>query len=473
MKKKGLKRLTAAAVLSLGVMSFSTYAATEGWAMSNNTWTYLNSSGNRVTNEWRKGADQLWRYLNSQGEMAISTWADTEYYVDSNGIMVTNQWVKTRPRWNASGEEEWFYFGSSGKVVTGGVKKIDGRSYVFDDDGIMQTGWSEDGLYYSGSDGAIKTGWRYLEPSEDEEREEWQQESDDGKYWYYFASNGKKYCPETSDSDDLYRMSRIDGKYYCFDQNGRMQTGWVYLKGDPEEAPTDSIADWKYFAEAGIQGVTLGSAVQGWLSLEAPERLQDNADEYILWYYFEKKEGTPKTGPKSSEASTADFIRINGKSYLFDPKGNPVSGLQKIEIASTGEYTTYYFDENSKVPLKGKQKIEEADGTVSEFYFSDGSYTGRGFTGVKDGILYYMGKRQEATDGSKYEAITIESGDSKKTYVVNSSGRISKKKTVKDADGVKYTLDASGILTQVDGVSISSSDTFREPLEPAWEEWEN
>lgn len=472
MRKKGLKILMAAAVLSLGVMSFGTYAATEGWALSNNTWTYLNSSGNKVTNEWKKGADQLWRYLDSKGEMAISTWADGEYYVDSNGIMVINQWVKTKPRWTNSGDEEWFYFGSNGKVVTGGQKKINGRTYLFDDDGIMQTGWSEDGIYYLGTDGAMKTGWRYLEPSEDEDTEEWQQESDDGKYWYYFSNNGKKYCPDTSDSSDLYKISRIDGNYYCFDENGRMQTGWVYLKGDPENAPSDSIEDWRYFAEEGIANVTVGTSVQGWLSLEAPERLQDSADEYIMWYYFEKKEGKPKSGPEFGDASTNDFVRINGKSYLFDPKGNPVSGLHKVEIASTGEYTTYYFDESSKVALKGKQTIEEADGTKSTFYFSEGSNAGRGYTGVKDNYLYYMGKRQEATNGVKYEAITIESGGTRKTYVVNSSGHVAKKKTVKDADGVKYTVDSSGVLTQVDGAAISSGETFGEPYEPACEEWD-
>lgn len=472
MRRKCLKVFTAAAVLSIGVMSFGAYAATEGWALSNNTWTYLNSSGNRVTNEWKRGADQLWRYLDSKGEMAISTWADGEYYVDSNGIMVTNQWVKTKPKWNDSGSDEWFYFGSSGKVVTGGWKKIEGKSYLFDDDGVMQKGWSEDGIYYLGTDGAMKTGWRYLEPSAEEDTEDWMKESEDGKYWYYFSSNGKKYCPETSNSNDSYRISRIDGNYYCFDENGRMQTGWVYLKGDPEEAPSDSIEDWRYFAESGIQNVTVGTSVQGWLSLEAPEELQDSADEYVMWYYFEK-DGTPKTGPEFGEASTSDFVRVNGKTYLFDPKGNPVSGLHRVEIGSTGEYTTYYFDENSKVAIKGKEKIEEADGTVSTFYFNEGSYAGRGVTGVKDGYLYYMGKRQEASSGMKYEAITIESNGTSKTYVVNSSGRISKNKSVKDDDGVKYTLNSSGILTHVDDSAISSSDTFSDPYEPVWEEWDN
>ncbi|MBQ6857398.1 MAG: cell wall-binding protein, partial [Lachnospiraceae bacterium] len=116
MKRKGLTILAAAAVLSMGVMTISAYAA-EGWAMQNNSWVYLDRNGNKVKDEWKKGADNLWRYLNSKGEMAISTWADDEYYVDSNGIMVTNKWVKTTPKWDNTEEAVWYYFGSTGKMA--------------------------------------------------------------------------------------------------------------------------------------------------------------------------------------------------------------------------------------------------------------------------------------------------------------------------------------------------------------------
>ena len=466
MKRKGLTILAAAAVLSMGVMTISAYAA-EGWAMQNNSWVYLDKNGNKVKDEWKKGADNLWRYLNSKGEMAISTWADEEYYVDSNGIMVTNKWVKTTPKWNDNEAAVWYYFGSSGKMVEDGWKKIDGKSYLFDNDGVMQTGWSDDGLYYLGDDGAMKTGWKYLEPEEGYEENNYREESADGKYWYYFASNGKKYCTETGDGEGEYRISRINGDYYCFDEDGKMQTGWVYLLGDPERAPGGSIANWRYFAEPEITNLTTGASVQGWLSLIPPEELSDDVNEPVVWYYFEK-DGTPKAGPEFGDASTDDFVRISGKSYLFDPKGNPVSGLHKVEIGSTNEYTSYYFDEDSKVAIKGKETIEEGDGTVSTFYFNEGSYAGRGVTGVKDGYLYYMGKRQEANEDMKYEAITIESG---KTYVVNKNGKIVKGKTVKDSDKTEYTVNDSGLLTHVDDEPIGRTE-FNDPIEPEFVEWD-
>ena len=74
-------------------------------------------------------------------------------------------------------------------------------------------------------------------------------------------------------------------------------------------------------------------------------------DEPVVWYYFEK-DGTPKTGPEDGKASTSDFVKINGKTYLFDQKGNPVKGLKKIQIGSTGEYTSYYFDASSRISVK-------------------------------------------------------------------------------------------------------------------------
>ena len=475
MKKKGFKVLAAAALMTMGVMTMSAYAA-EGWAMSNNSWVYLDANGNKITNEWRKGADNLWRYLNSKGEMAISTWADDDYYVDSNGIMVSNQWVRTCPLYDNGEGEQWFYFGSSGKLVKDGWKKIDGKSYLFDSDGIMQTGWSEDELYYLGTDGAMKTGWRYIEPPA-EDFEDWADNyagvySEDGKYWFYFASNGKKYCPATSSDESAdYRVSRIDGEYYCFDEYGIMQTGWVYMNGDPEDAPVDSIENWRYFAEPEITSLTTGASVQGWLSLEPPERLLNNMDEPVVWYYF-KKDGSAQVGPDYGTASTTDFVRINSKSYLFDPKGNPVSGLHKVEIGTTGEYTSYYFDEDAKTPIKGKKTIEEGDGTKSTFYFNEGSYAGRGVTGVKDNYLYYMGKLQEASSDLRYELFSIPDSSGYKTYVVSTSGRIAKNKTVKDADGVKYTTNSSGILTAIDGETVDGTAFYNSPIEPVFEEWD-
>lgn len=472
MKKNGFKVLLVTILLSIGLCSVSAYAATDiGWKLSNNTWVYLDQYNQKVTNEWRKGADNLWRYLNSQGEMAVNSWAADDYYVDANGIMVTDKWQKLPPNGNSNGEMKWFYFGSSGKVVKDGWKKIDGKNYLFDSEGEMITGWSEDGIYYLGEDGAMRTGWRYLEPADSDD--DWDHdysgpESEDGKYWYYFSSNGKKYTPSTSDDGGDFKVYKIDGKYFCFNYDGQMQTGWVYMNGDPDTAGGSSIEDWRYFAEAGIKNATLGAAVPGWLSLEPPEQLQESVDDPVQWYYFEK-DGTPKTGPKSGEASTNDFVRVQGKTYLFNEMGNPVSGLQKVQIGETGEYTSYFFDKSTRTAMKGKRRVEEGDGEVSDFYFNEGSYAGRGFTGVKNGYLYYMGKRQEADSDSRYILVSLPKGDGFETYVVNTSGRVSKNTTVKDRDGNKYKVSRTGILETINDEAAGKGN-LGDPIPPVFME---
>lgn len=472
MRRKGFAIAAAAAVLTFGMM-INAYAA-EGWARSeSNTWIYLDRNGNRVRNEWKRGADNLWRWLDSNGEMAVSSWVDgDDYYVDSNGIMLSEQWLQTEDPYGRDGELYWYYFKSSGKKAVDEWETVKGYQYLFDTEGRMQTEWSEDGMYWLGTDGARRSGWKYLAPPDEDGYDFYGEESMDGMYWYYFGSNGKKYTPENTNEGGDYRIARINGEYFCFGPDGRMMTGWVYLQGDPDSAPSDSIEDWAYYAEEGIRNVTLGAAVQGWLSLEPPEILQNNIDEPVVWYYF-NKDGTPKTGPGYEDASTSDFTRIDGKNYLFDHRGNPVDGLIQVEIGSTGEYTAYYFDEDSKTVVKGRKTIEEGDGTKSTFYFNEGTNSGRGVTGVKDNYLYYMGKRQEADSDSRYTLYSIPNNDGTyDTYVVNTSGRISKNRTVKDRDDNEYEVNSSGMVTSINGETVNKNESYGEPIAPVFYDWD-
>ena len=460
-------------------MDIASYAA--GWAEENGTWRYSGQSGDYITNSWIRHGNSYY-YLDEKGEMATECLIKTDgdlYYVDINGVKAVNQWVSISDDNSQVGTQAataWYYFGSKGKAYRNIRKRIDGKYYIFDENGHMLSGWqpygNNDNLYYLGSDGAMKTGWRYLEPPYDEDEDDYTYgpESDDGQYWYYFAPSGKKYCTSTGDEEGEYRVSRIDGKYYCFDSTGKMQTGWVYMDGDPDSASSNTIEHWRYFAEPEIKNAKVGAAITGWLSLEPPERLLDNVDESVEWYYF-NKDGEPKTGPEFGEASTDDFVRIDGKNYLFDKRGNPVKGLHKVEIGDTGEYTSYYFDEDSRTVVKGKRTIEEGDGTRSTFYFNEGSYAGRGFTGVRSNYLYYMGKLQKADSDSRYMLVSLPSGGQYKTYVVNTSGRISKNTTVKDRDGNRYKVNSSGILTEING-EAAGNGLLGDPMEPVYEEFD-
>ena len=160
MKGKGWAVFVLAAATSIG-MGISSLAA-EGWAKSGDNWVYYNARGELIRDAWRKGADNKWRYLNGDGKMAINEWVDDEYYVDADGIMVSDKWLKIESdQDNAVDGYVWYYLGSSGKMANDAWKKIDGKWYHFDDDGEMETGWILDDMYYCGDNGVMQTGWNY------------------------------------------------------------------------------------------------------------------------------------------------------------------------------------------------------------------------------------------------------------------------------------------------------------------------
>ena len=376
MKKQKLAVCVLSAALMIGAATLTSYAA-EGWQQSGNSWIYVDNNGNKVTNTWKKGADNLWRYLDSQGNIASNCWVDDEYFVESTGIMATDKWLKLpkrNPAWNeTSATTVWYYFSTSGKMVSDGWSKIGGKYYYFDVHGAMQTGWVDMG----NSSG--------------------------------FAN------------------------YRYYQSNGQVQTGW--LSTTPPE-------DDDY-------NLDLGSDVQ--------------------WYYFSSN-GEPKVGPKISDASTSNLVRINNITYLFNEKGNPVYGLRRLEVGTSGQYACYFFgaDKATSSVVKGKGNVVEGDGTTGQFYFADsGNKAGRGYSGVEDGFLYYMGKLQKADSGTKYEVIEVND----KNYLVTTSGKVVKSSTVKDANGTKFKTSSAGVVTEVDGTSDDGSDEARTPVEPTY--WED
>lgn len=453
MKRKICAVLTLTAVLSAGA-AVSAWAAA-GWVQNNGQWQYQDRDGYIVRNEWQKGADGKYRYLDSSGYIAVSTWIDDEYYVGSDGIMVTDSWLREDCSSETDSGIAWYYFDSRGQAVKEGWKKIDDVWYYFDDVGVMQTGWVDENRYYTNESGQMLTGWQLLDPPEDvsydeddeEEYDPFTQADNDGKYWYYFKSNGRKVTPD-EDSGNEYGTVRIDGDYYCMNSDGALQYGWKNVEGG------SSITSYKYFKSD-------GKMVTGWYSLAAPRGIDDSSDE-IHWYYFNSK-GVPKAD-EDGIPTKDDLLTINGKTYLFNNVGNPVYGLRKVYLGESEDesnYTSYYFgeDDNDCWAHSGKIKVEEDSGEENTYYFTS---AGRGFTGIKDNYLYYVGKLQVAQN-DKYELINVPGKDY--AVMVNSSGKVMKSTTVKNSDDIKYKTNSSGQVIEIDGEEVSGV-TGIDPEEP-------
>ncbi len=257
--------------------------ATDAWRKSGDNWFYLDSYGNMVvnqliddtyyvneagamiTNAWKElpnddweGNSTVWYYFTDNGKAAeegLRTINGQKYYFESSqmqtgwhevngknyyfkdsGAMATG-WEYINPingdddGWS---EPEWYYFSSSGQMSVSREQKINGETYVFDDQGRMLTGWIDNDTYtsskfgdvsgatdlrYHSEDGTGANGWKYLSSPDNTE---------DG--WYYFYG-GRAYNTEYKGKklNDDYALASISNKTYCFRKDGRMYTGLLEL----------------------------------------------------------------------------------------------------------------------------------------------------------------------------------------------------------------------------------------------------
>ena len=87
-----MKRLTSVLLVFCLTIALGITAYADGWQKSGTEWTYVDEDGKKVTNQWKKGADNQFRWLGPEGTMAVNTWADDEYHVDREGRSGADAW---------------------------------------------------------------------------------------------------------------------------------------------------------------------------------------------------------------------------------------------------------------------------------------------------------------------------------------------------------------------------------------------
>ncbi len=513
--------LSAAALLAIGA-SMTSYAA-GGWvAEGDNDWVYLDSDGERVTNEWKRSGDNYY-YLDEDGLMAKNALihdddADAIYYVNENGTKVMNDWVciqNTEDEQPGDMEETpsvlYYHFGSSGKADRASdgtakkVKNIDGKYYVFDEEGRMLSGWQmvhvdgKEEYYYLGTEteGWAYTGWQKLEPDEKLVNKEY-----DELKWFYFGSNGRAYKDETK---------YINGKYYTFDDFGVMASDWYDITDELPEAASGGIA---YAATNGTSG-------KGWVLTGAPDS-DDNDDEKYWYYLVSVRDGNniARAVPYNYFGTYTDngteFVTTNpgepgyrakvikNRTYIFNAHGQMLTGFVVIDNAADGTQdpvrTTadndimpfmgakepyagiegrnlqdglYYFSEDGgsgEGQMQTGRVAVTQEGETSYYYFEKNSKAadyGKAYTNaIKDGYLYGAdGKCVVAEDNNSYEvyqlteAVAIKDSVNGKEVpaneyvVVSKTGKVKKNGTV-TIDGVKYTIGGGDRPYQVTDTKV-------------------
>ena len=360
-----------------------TYLETGGyvgkWVKTGSQWKYQNYDGSYVKNCW-KLIKNLWYHFDANGIMQTGflTLNGKTYYLQSSGAMKTG-WQKI--------SNTWYYFDGSGAMVSNGWRWINSKCYYFDKNGKMAADtWI--GEYYVDADGAWVKG-------KQKETDKWIQSS--GRWWYRHA-------------DGSYTRSGweyIGSKWYYFDQNGWMVTGWQKVKGSwyyMESKGAMVNSGWKwinskcyYFDKNGKM------AANTWID-------GSYVDASGVWIKDKKQEpeNVTKTG----------WVQYSGHWMYYNPDGSYVKSNWKSVNS-----IWYYFDQNGWM-VTGWMTLSSGKYYLNPTKNSDG-VEGAMLKGYKqiDGKWYYL-RSGESPEGSlRYEGVTSIMGTSamgtNKTIVVN------------------------------------------------------
>jgi glucan-binding YG repeat protein len=104
-------------------------------------WFYFKSNGHKET-ENRTRIDGVDYMFSANGEMIENRFVDyngAKYFVSDNGSIYKNRWI-----WNVDEESEdgyWYYATKNGKLLVNTIEKINNKTYMFDENGRMITGF--------------------------------------------------------------------------------------------------------------------------------------------------------------------------------------------------------------------------------------------------------------------------------------------------------------------------------------------
>ena len=480
--------VSAAALLALGA-SMTSFAASKGtWMMVDGEWYCYDKNGDAYTNVFCSSNGKEY-YVGDDGQLVRSEWVDYDgsyYFVNSSGAKITNDWRLTTPYDDESADEEWYYFKSNGKRASGEKITYKSKTYYFDTDGKMLTGWVTTGdnassvneangyeknhTFYCDETGArVEGAWvKDTEPGTDDD------DADADEYWYYLKKTTGK--PATG------KQSNLNGQIYLFNGEGQMQYGWVarsdsstknFVQLDKEDEEQDMILLSEY---ADSEVYYCGDEDDGhakknkWLKTWLPSDTEEEEDDKE-WFWFDKNgklyraSGSDATvQAQKYKLEEGDLVydggsitgvekkKVNSKDYWFRPDGVMLAKFYMIDD------NMYYFGGSDDGSMKtGSQTVKDNTGDSYKFYFytkdTYGYKKGAGVVGNQSNKLYYYGLLLTADD-YKYQVATLEDQNGQKyDFVINSNGSIqhSYGTTYKEDGDELIVVDESTKTTKKDG----------------------
>lgn len=453
------------------------YGANEagGWSQDENgEWYYRDAQGTALAWEWiYDGEENTWYYTDAKGACvtgrqtiqgdtyffdetgrmltgwifcerneAAENWEgavsdDNTYYCQEDGRMVTGWITAYDPEELLMQDEQAFTeihdkdyrmdrycFRENGKIYRGCKASIDGKSYVFRDDGSCMTGWildrgtesgdqflhvdtdSDDSdkelcranpenlMYGSPDDGSLaKNRWVDAIPPWDEEDDDVRSFYADSSCYMVTGQGGRgsgtsiqaKRKAAKIDTIGTYQLEdwntdinvlKVDGKYYCVENSGTRMDGLILLTGAGDE---DDYRD-------GVYCFKDGAALRSGKLLEENVSDDDGSDGYCYYYYF-------------SESNAKGHCKWQGYTGVW--KGR----LYYQGLAVGAQWETY---EVVYLPTLA-ERDERGEGTG--FFLVDAS--GRVMTGSKNGSTY------RSSDGNTYRVKEISDQSDEYGYAID------------------------------------------------------
>ena len=226
-------------------------------------------------------------YFNKNGRLrtdGLINSGSNIYYAGSDGVL--------QKKWVTVGSSRYYFWAKSSDShqayrAAKGLSRIGGAAYLFNDKGVLQTGFVKyDGkIYYSEKDGALKYGWQTI--------------------------NGKKYYFRKSTRAAQTGWTTLGGNVYYFDSEGVQQTLWLTLNGARYYLGTNGrmVTGWQtisgskyYFSPSDANGFKAGQSVTGKVTIDKTEYEFDSTGKQIVKTQTEPAKPEPeKTEPEKTE----------------------------------------------------------------------------------------------------------------------------------------------------------------------------
>ena len=324
----------------------------------------------------------------------------------------------------------WVYYNRAGEKVANSWEYSGDNRFYLDDAGNMATDSlieDNDDYYYVDANGAmVRNRWVAIDnesAGEDNQPDVW---------WYYFQANGKAY-KNTHATGTIFKRV-INGKTYCFDEDGKMQYGWVKKDDGVTDYDDNAYQEAEYY----FGDENDGAMSIGWREIAltdvADAEDEQPGDSYwdsdqVRWFYF-KASGAKQT---SSTNKT-----INGRKYGFDQYGRMIADWHNNSLG----LATY-----QNASRRGSSN--NATATATAAYAKDFMY----FSSPEDGARFTKGWFK-VVPGYYLNYADYDNGTDR-WYYADGNGNLyaGQIKTIK---GKKYAFDLKGGM--ISGLALLRTD---------------